>query len=156
MRCSLRLPLLLCCFIALTGCATNPYTSTAPKNLTIQSELDSGSVLGSARGAMLEIYRLSKKCPLESLGTVDLETEQVQLGLETGRPAYLRFVFTQAGASGSTEITWGTVITPRPGAQYAAKVRFAENMYEARVEEIGKGGAIVHKFGRQGFPCQEP
>ncbi len=155
MRCSLHLPLLLCCSIALAGCASKPYASAAPKNLTILAEVNSGHAFGTRRGTQVGVYRLANKCPLEFLGSVDLGTEPIQVGLETGHPAYLRFLFAQAGSGGSSAVTWGTVITPRPGAQYVAKIRFADGMYEARVEEIGKGGAIVRKFSRQGFPCPE-
>lgn len=155
MRPSLYLYPLLFCMAALAGCAsTKDYESTAPKNLTIRAEVDSGGFFTS-RGTQVGIYRISNKCPLEFLGSVDLEDKPVQVGLEIGRKTYLRFLFAQAAGRSSMAITWGTIITPRPGAQYVAKVRFADGMYEARVQEIGKGGTVVREFERQGLPCPE-
>ncbi len=148
------LPSLLLIAATLSGCASSSYTSTAPRNMTLRPDLEGGGLFTS-RDTEVGIYRMGGKCPAEYLGSVDLDNEPVEIGLETGRPLYLKFTFMQGGSHGSSTMIWGVPLTPRPGAQYLAKVRWRDDMYEARVQEIGKGGAVVREFGRQNFPCPE-
>ncbi len=84
MRCSLHLPLLLCCSIALAGCASKPYASAAPKNLTILAEVNSGHAFGTRRGTQVGVYRLANKCPLEFLGPSTWEQSRFKLALRPG------------------------------------------------------------------------
>ncbi len=138
---------------ALSGCAsTKDYTSTAPMNLTLRTDVEPGGFQVS-RYAQVGIYRMGSKCPMEYLGLVNLEEKPVQIGLETGRKLYLNFLFTQEASNGSFSMTWGTILTPRPGAQYLAKVRWRDGMYEARVQETAKGGQVAREFERQSAPC---
>lgn len=138
---------------ALSGCAsTKDYASAAPKNLTLRADVEAGGFRVS-REAQVGIYRMNGKCPMEYLGSVDLDEKPVQIGLETGHRLYLNFLFMQANSRASSTMTWGTVLTPQPGAQYAARVRWGDGMYEARVRETGKGGQVLREFERQSAPC---
>lgn len=146
------LPALLLVAAALSGCAsTKDYQSTGPMNLTLRAEVQSGGFRVS-RDAHVGIYRMDGKCPMEFLGSVDLKEKPLQIGLETGRKLYLNFLFTQETSRGSFAMTWGTILTPRPGAQYVARARWGDGMYEARVQETAKG-QVMREFDRQSPPC---
>ena len=77
----------------LAGCSGKfAYRNTLAKNLHIQTETDSGSVLSSVAAAV-GIYRVDEHCKIDYQGTVDLDTPSVSVGIPSGRPSYLVFEF---------------------------------------------------------------
>ncbi len=160
---SMRLPLCLCLLplvAGLGGCATRSYVSDAPSNLTVRADIESSFLRKS--GAKLDIlaYKEGGKCETEYLGSLELGAEPVQAGLQTGRKTALRFVLGLHGNGNVfnhdrvfTTVKWIGVLTPRPGAQYVAKVRYDGEMYEVRVQELNSRGAVVREVERQQAEC---
>lgn len=152
-----RLYPLLLCLAALAGCAsTKDYTSAAPKNLTVRADTESGFFHQAGAQLGIYVFKSGSKCELDYLGTVELEGKPVRVGLETGRKTVLRFVVGLSDGGNTTTIPWVTTVTPRPGAQYAAKVRYADGMYEVTMQELNSRGGVVREFERQPAPPCAP
>jgi hypothetical protein len=154
MRALIRLCCVLLGIAALAGCAGTPYKSTAPDNVTLQAEVESGGFFTS-RDAQVGIYRMGKTCPMDFLGWVDVEKEPVHFGLPDGQKAYLLFVFTQSTGGGYSTRSSGVVLTPRRGAQYLVKVNWVDGLFGGRVQEVSPAGKILHEFEPSHFPCPE-
>lgn len=143
----------------LAGCATQEYKSDTPQNLTVRTEIKS-SVFHNP-GARLDIlaYRAGQNCGGDYLGSLDLDEPVVQTGLRPGRKVVLRFEL-GLSASGNifnphtySAVKWVGILTPRPGAQYVARIKYEGNMYEIRLLEVSSHGAVVREFARRQTAC---
>ncbi len=154
--------LCLCLLVAgLAGCATHRYVSDAPGNLTVRAEIESS--LFRKSGAHLDIlgYREGQACGGDYLGTLELDEQPVQAGLPAGRKIVLRFVLGLRGKGRGafgyerpfTTVHWVGILTPRPGAQYVARVRYDGDMYEVHLQEVNSRGDVVREFERQQTGC---
>lgn len=158
----MRPTLCLCLLAGLAGCATHGYVSDAPKNLTVRAEIESS--LFRKSGAHLDIlaYQEGQQCGGDYLGTLDLDEQPVQAGLPTGRKTVLRFVLGLRGkgrgafnsARAYTTVHWAGIVTPRPGAQYVARVKYDGDMYEVHLQEVNSRGAVMREFERQQIGCE--
>ena len=92
-----------------------------------------------------------------ALGTVKLDDETREIGIPSGRSTYLVFVFEKSGLfSASTSTTYDTLIRPRSGYQYTAKVSYHDNIYNVLLNEIEPGGKQGRKISTRNMKTCRP
>ncbi len=140
--------------ITASGCSTmRDYPNSFPSNLSVRTTTRSGSVFTGIR-TYLHLYRMKDACEVEYLGTVELKDTATGVGIESGQPTYLKFVFKRTETfGGAALIEYTTVITPRSGVRYAADVSYVDRTYDVKVRELDRNGAPVREFRRQGRDC---
>jgi hypothetical protein len=145
----IHLVCLLLLMAAVTGCSgLKTYPDTAEKNLLVRTKT-SGSLFMSVE-VFLHIYDLKDDCKSDYLGSIKLKNGETQIGIPTGRPAYLGFVFHTDGIVPDT-----TILTPRPGARYIADVRYADRIYSVTMHEAGPQGKLGREIERQARNCPD-
>ena len=115
----------------LTACAgLKTYNSNLENNLQISTETDSGSIFSSMR-TTVDVHTVNPDCTIEYAGTVKLDDRSEEIGIPTGRSTYLVFVYEKGGflSSTDTSMTYETLIRPRAGYQYSAKVTYEDSLY---------------------------
>ena len=140
---------------AIAGCSNlKTYPNTADKNLLIRTKMQSGSILADVE-AVLHIYRLRDGCTTDYLGTVELDKDSTQVGITTGQPTYLKFIFKTSGmfASSTTTVPYTTILTLRPGVQYSADVSYVDSIYNVVIREIGSRGTPGREIDRNMGKC---
>ena len=122
---------LLLVLSTLAACsAVKIYPNTLDKNLRVITKTDSGV------DAAIEIYEVKPDCGIKYSGTVQLDNPDVDIGIPTGRSSYLVFVFSSSGFfTGSSSITYGTLLRPRKGSRYDIDVSYQEDIYNVVVHE---------------------
>lgn len=137
----------------LAGCSgIKSYPDTTPKNLVVKTEARSGSVLGSVR-VSVHIHEVDASCRTQYLGTVQLDSPTVEIGIPPERPSYLVFNFHSSsffgGSSGS--INYETLLRPRAGFTYGATARYANGIYYVSIQESGARGSGGREVARRGL-----
>lgn len=134
----------------LAGCSgIKPYPDTTPKNLSVTTEAPSGSVLSRMRVA-LHVHRVDAGCKTDYQGTVQLDEPAIRVGIPADRQSYL--VFTFSGSSlleGSSHMSYGTLLQPRAGLGYEARVRYKDGIYHVELRESGARGAAGREIERR-------
>ena len=137
----------------LAGCSgIKSYPDTSPKNLVVKTEARSGSVWGSVR-VSVHIHEVDASCRTEYLGTVQLSSPSVEIGLPPERPSYLVFNFYSSSFLGSStgSINYETLLRPRAGYTYDATARYADGIYLVEVRESGARGSTGREIARRGL-----
>ena len=135
----------------LVGCSSKyTYPNTLAKNLSIQTETDSGSFFSSVRAAV-GIYRVDEHCEIEYQGTVDLDERPISVGIPSGRPSYLVFEFASSSflANSRRSITYETLLVPVAGHDYDLKVSYLDDIYNVEIWESRPGGAVARTIERK-------
>jgi hypothetical protein len=143
----------LACWLLLlsviTGCSgLKIYPNTAEKNLLIRTKA-TGSFFMKVE-VFLHVYHLKDDCKNDYLGSIKLKNGETQIGLPTGQPTYLAFVFRTDGITPST-----TILTPRPGNSYIADVTYADRIYNFSLREAGPRGSPGRELERQTRNCPD-
>lgn len=121
------------------------YTSTAPENMTIKSDVRTGS-------ASMHVYEVDNMCNASYRGTVELNNPKVKVGIPVNKPCYLVFTFSETSLfTGSSSTSYDMYLTPRAGFHYSAAVSYAESMYGATLYEQDLRGG-----GRREIPRSVP
>ena len=129
------------------GCSgIKTYPNNLKKNLHVKIEKDSGSFFSSIK-TTVDIYKVNKDCSTEYEGTVQLSKPTAEIGIPTGRLSYLAFVFASSGflSSSSSTTIYETMIRPRTGYSYDAKVTYLDDIYNVEIFEKKPG----RKKGRE-------
>lgn len=145
-----RLVALLAVIGALAACSGKfTYPNTLAKNLSIQTETDSGSIFSSVRAAV-GIYRVDEQCRIEYQGSVDLDEGVISVGIPSGRPSYLVFEFANSSflASTSRSITYETLLVPVAGRRYDLRVSYLDDIYNVEIREHRPGDAVARSVDR--------
>jgi hypothetical protein len=140
--------------IAVSGCSgLKEYPSTGDRNLLVRTKV-SGSFSTKVE-AFLHVYRLQGSCNLEYLGTVELNRDEIRLGISPRQPTYLKFVFATSArfANSSSILPYSVVLTPRPDAQYTADASYVDRIYNVAVREIGPRGTPERFIERRTLDC---
>lgn len=119
------------------GCSgLRPYVSDDEKNLHISTRTEASGFLASVEAAV-DIYSLDTACARQYLGTADLDSSMVHVGLPLNVPTYLSFVFASSAFLSSTQgsISYGTVLVPRDDYDYEATVSYVDNIYNVSIHE---------------------
>lgn len=135
----------------LAGCSgLKTYPDTTPKNLVVRTEARSGSVMGSTR-VSVHIHEVDAGCRTQYLGTVQLSEPTVEIGIPPGRPSYLVFNFHSSSFLGSStgSINYETLLTPRSGSAYEARVRYKDGLYHVVIRESRARGKPVREIARR-------
>lgn len=121
----------------LAGCSgLKTYSSDLDENLRLTTETDSGSVFSSVEAAV-DIHRVKPDCSTEYAGTVELDDPSIDVGIPAGRSSYLVFIFERSGIfSTESSITYNTLIRPRAGYRYTARVSYDEDIYNVVINEV--------------------
>jgi hypothetical protein len=146
-----RLVALLAVIGLLAGCSGKfTYPNTLAKNLSIQTETDSGSFLSSVRAAV-GIYRVDEHCRIDYQGTVDLDEGLISVGIPSGRPSYLVFEFASSSflANSRSSITYETLLVPVAGRDYDLKVSYLDDIYNVEIRESRPGEALARSIERK-------
>jgi len=86
--------------------------------------------------AAIEIYEVKPDCSIKYSGTIQLDNPVIDVGVPTGRSSYLVFVFSSSGFfTGSSAITYDTLLRPRKGIRYDIDVRYQQDIYNVVVHE---------------------
>jgi hypothetical protein len=134
--------------VALYGCAgVRPYPNTLEKNLRIRTEADSGSIFSSMATAV-DIYDVTADCRTEYLGTVDLDSPTVKVGIPPDRLSYLVFVFSRSSFLGSSRstISHETLLDAHAGSSYDIDVSYAKDIYNVAIRGKEPGTPGAHKI----------
>lgn len=124
-------------FVALLigGCASNtkPYRADLPQNLEVISNIESVE-------AVLHIYSSDKQCESVYLGSVNLDRNSLQLGIDTGRPSLLVIGFSSSSfwSSSSEYIDYAVTFVPGKAYHYKIDVSYNDNIYNITVYEINR------------------
>ncbi len=136
--------LLAICLAA--GCSgTRTYQARGPDNVLVSS------AISKMRGA-LHIHDVDADCRTAYAGTVQLDRPDIALGLPPERPSYL--VFTFEGSSflgGSTSMSVGTLVKPRPGYRYEFAVMYRDSIYNVALRESDPRRASSRELPRRGL-----
>ena len=107
------------------------YKADLPHNLTIKPTTESVTT-------SLAIYRVDRDCKTTYQGSVDLDNKQVELGIATGKPAYLVVNFTSSSfwRASTGSISSATVLLPREGFRYLIDVNYVNGIYNVNYYEV--------------------
>jgi hypothetical protein len=141
----------------ITGCSgLKTYHSDLENNLQITTQTDSGSIFSNVQAAV-DIHKVNSDCSTEYAGTIQLDDSSKDIGIPSGRPSYLVFVFEKSGFfSAETSTTFNTLIRPRNGYQYIAKVSYQENIYIVIVKEVDPGNRSSREIETKGIYACKP
>jgi len=121
--------------LLVAGCASNikQYRVELPHNLEIISNTESVETT-------LHIYSLGKQCETDYLGTVDINSDSLELGVETERPLYLVVGFASSSFWGNSSgyIDYGVSMLARKAYLYEIAVSYIDNIYNISVYEINR------------------
>jgi hypothetical protein len=136
--------------VLLAGCSgIKTYPNDLPKNLLVRTEATSGSAFSSMRVA-LHVHQVDASCRTEYQGTVQLNEPSIGVGVPAGRMSYL--VFTFSGSSllgGSSSTRYETLLQPRAGYTYDARVRYKDGIYHVEIRESGARGVSARELERR-------
>lgn len=132
----MRAALALAGALLLAGCAGGVrYADLPEKNLVVRTQLSGAS-------AVLGVHAVDAQCKLTYEGFVELDQPVTRVGVPSGRLSYLVFEFATSsfwsGRRGS--ITQETLLRPRPGVAYEARVTYGEGLYEVALREVPARG----------------
>ncbi len=136
-----RLPLACCLLLilAVAGCGFKKYPNTLEKNLTVRTTT-SGSLFSSV-DAFLHVYEPPQPdCKKKYLGGMKLKNGETEVGLPSGQPVYVDFVFHADSLTTNAFLHNGGIITLRPGMRYVALVRYVDRVYGVSIREVGSTG----------------
>ena len=136
----MRYPALFAVAVLLAGCSgIKTYPNDLPKNLQVRTEASSGSAFSSLRVA-LHIHQVDSSCRTEYQGTVQLDAPSIDVGLPSARTSYLIFTFSGSSFLGgnSSSTRYDTLLQPRPGASYDARVRYKDGIYHVELRDAGR------------------
>jgi hypothetical protein len=140
---------LLACAVALAaGCGSAiRYADPGGSNLSIRTETSSGSAFSSVQ-AVLGVHAVDAQCQLSYEGYVELDRPLVQVGVPAARLSYLVFEFASASFLGGRRgsITRETLLRPRAGASYEAKVSYKDDLYDVQIRERPARGAPAREL----------
>ncbi len=141
----------------ITGCSgLKTYHSELENNLQITTQTDSGSILSSVQAAV-DIHNVNPDCSTVYAGTIQLDDSPKDIGIPAGRSSYLVFVFEKSGIfSAETSTTYDTLIRPRNGYQYIAKVSYQENIYNVIINEVDPGDRTSRELVTKGMYACRP
>ena len=154
----LYLAIVPCMIGLLSACSgLQTYHSDLDNNLQISAETDSGSILTGVDTAV-DVHTVHPDCTTEYTGTVKLGDEATEIGIPTGRSTYLVFVFEKGGffSSQSSSTSYDTLIRPRAGYQYTAKVSYQDDIYNVVLNEIDPGSNKARKIATKGKHACRP
>jgi hypothetical protein len=121
---SLMKNLLILVALLLAACSgVKPYPNAGNKNFSVKIEPDSMAALLKDAGATLDIYSVNPDCTTLYKGTVRLEQPVTEIALPPGRPSHLVFVL--GVLSGSSDVSYKTLLEPRAGYRYMAVIHEA-------------------------------
>ncbi len=112
------------------------YSNSLNKNLTLKTKTESGSVFSSLN-VSLHIHSVDNNCQTGYQGTVKASKGKTAVGLPVGRASYLIFRFDSSSfwANSSSSTSYETLLTPRRGYNYVAKLSYADDIYNVEIEE---------------------
>jgi hypothetical protein len=144
--------------VLLGGCSgIKTYPDDLPKNLHVRTEATSGSAFSSMRVA-LHIHRVDANCRTEYQGTVQLNEPSIAVGVQPERTSYL--VFTFSGSSflgGASSTRYETLLRPRAGYAYDARVRYKDGIYHVEIRESDPRRPAGREIERRGLAdCGRP
>lgn len=128
------------CLVAalLPGCSSvRTYSSTLPKNLLVTTQVEGRT------SVEFDVHRVNSGCELDHQGRIYLDSGATEVGIPVGETIYLDFIFaSRSFLSSSTGVTrYSTLLTPRPGYDYQAEVKYIKGIYGVVIRETRKGGA---------------
>lgn len=150
------LALLTAAFVA--GCSgLKSYQNTPDNNLRVRTAADSGSWFSTVRTAV-DIHGVTVDCQTEYEGTVQLNRPTIDVGIPPNRWSRLVFVFASSSflANRSGSITYETLLKPRSGYQYEAKVTYKDDMYNVAVHETHPSSSVSRELAHQDLRACHP
>jgi hypothetical protein len=141
----------------ITGCSgLKTYDSDLENNLQITTQTDSGSIFSNVQAAV-DIHKVNHDCSTEYDGTIQLDEPSKSIGIPSGRSSYLVFVFEKSGFfSAETSTTFDTLIRPRDGYEYIAKVSYQENIYNVIINEVAPDNGATREVETKGMYACSP
>jgi hypothetical protein len=127
--------------VLLAGCFGIPtYPDTAPKNLTVRTQVNSGSKLTNV-WANLDIHRVTADCDLDHIGRIELLPGSVDVGVSVDELRYLEFIFGRKVfmSSTSSAVRYGTLHIAKPGYVYDAQANYDSGIYSVVMREARQG-----------------
>jgi hypothetical protein len=143
----MRPALALGALLLLGGCAGGTrYADLPEKNLVLRAEVE------EAR-AVLGVHAVDAQCRLTYEGFVELDRPVTRVGIPVGRLSYLVFEFATSsfwrGERGS--VRQETLLRPRPGAVYEARVSYKDNLYDVAIRETRVRGGRAREIALVGL-----
>ena len=136
--------LLAICLAA--GCSSiKTYQARGPDNVFVSS------AISKMRGAV-HVHDVDADCRTAYAGTVQLDRPEIALSLPPERPSYLVFSFEGSSLfSGSTSMSVGTLVKPRPGYRYEFAVTYRDSIYNVALRESDPRRASSRELPRRGL-----
>jgi hypothetical protein len=130
------------CLAVLAGCSNlRPYQSSGGKNMLVRVKNEGGGFFSSTRPDV-HIFSVDAACEAHYLGTVELDSPRVEIGLPVGQAVLIEFVFAKSSFGGQQAATAVEMMaTPRKGTRYEFDVAYLRNGYSATGTEFQPGQA---------------
>ena len=124
------------------GCSElKPYPTQKHKNLSISTDLSSGSLFSSVN-AEVDIFTITWSCKKEYKGTLHLEKPSTSTGLESNTMHYLSFIFSNSSFLGNSNgsSNYPFFIKPKNGYSYDFVLTYKDSIYNVELFEINNKG----------------
>lgn len=119
------------------GCSgLKPYPEQEMKNISILTEVDSGSFFSSVDAAV-DIYTISADCKEHYKGTLVLDKEAISSGIKVNQKNSLSFIFSNSSFLGNTNssTSFPVYLNARKGHHYDFLVSYKDNIYNVILYE---------------------
>lgn len=130
--------------LVISGCSSvKVYPNALPKNMQVVTDIDPGSQMPDAM-VELNIYRVKANCSLHYEGRMLLGNGKSDVGISTDDLLYLDFVPVAKGKPSSAEsnIRYTTLLNPRLGYSYQARVSYFKDIYSVVIRESSNTGSV--------------
>lgn len=145
-----RIAILGLVVFAVAGCSgIKAYPNSLAKNMHVTTQIDSGSATLSTE-AVFDIHRVDAKCETQYEGRVDLDEAKTEVGIPTGGPIYLEFIFASKRflSKNISAVRYGMTFTPRSGYDYQTQVKYIKGIYSVVIRETSKNGTVARVIDR--------
>lgn len=121
--------------LLLSACAgVKPFDSSLKSNVFISSKTDPGV------NAVIDIYRLNKKCESSFQGRVAMDSPKKSIGLAAKQSHYLVISFTSSSfwSGQSSSMSQELWLKPSKGKTYQMNLSYIDAIYEVNLKEKSK------------------
>lgn len=100
------------------------YKNSAPVNLKIIKQTDSDI------RTQIHIYDVSQNCQLDYVGTVNMNTDMTEIGVNVNKLSFVEVQFSSSSFfSGDRSTTYGSLLTPSKNYKYELNANYIDNIY---------------------------
>lgn len=130
--------LLFLSLLLFQGCSgLKPYPEQKMKNISILTEVDSGSFFSSVDAAV-DIYTINTECKQSYEGTLALDKDSISSGIKINKQNRLSFIFSNSSFLGNSDssTSFPVYLDAQKDHHYHFVVSYKDNIYNVVLYEI--------------------